>query len=136
MADPEKIIQVDDDWKAEAQREKERLTTQEESDVQKPKGDVGFLGLVELLTMQAVVSLGGMQGPSGEPIPPNPEAAKHFIDMLSVLEEKTKGNLTDDEKKRLDTVLYELRMGYVQMTGGGGTGTPSAPPKAGETGAK
>ena len=41
--------------------------------------------------------LGGFQGPGGERIPPNPDAAKHHIDLLDVLEQKTKGNLTDEE---------------------------------------
>ena len=51
----------------------------------------------------------------------------HHIDLLDVLEEKTKGNLSDDEKRVLDTVLYELRMQYVQVVG-------SAGPSPGTTG--
>ena len=41
--------------------------------------------------------------------------AKHHIDTLAVLEEKTSGNLTDEEKKLLDNALYEVRMRYVQV---------------------
>ena len=40
-------------------------------------------------------------------------AAKHSIDMLAMLEEKTKGNLTEDEEKYLKHALYELRMNYL-----------------------
>ena len=39
--------------------------------------------------------------------------AKHNLDRLAVLEEKTRGNLTDQEKQLLDHLLYELRMAYV-----------------------
>jgi hypothetical protein len=41
--------------------------------------------------------------------------AKHQIDVLAVLEEKTRGNLSDDEKRILDTALYETRMRYVSV---------------------
>jgi hypothetical protein len=58
--------------------------------------------------------LGGFKGPGGETIPPNPVAAKFHIDLLEVLKTKTEGNLTDDEKRMLDAVMYELRMTYVQ----------------------
>ena len=44
------------------------------------------------------------------------EQAKHFIDMLGVLEEKTKGNLTDDESRSLESVLFDLRMGFVEVS--------------------
>ena len=39
--------------------------------------------------------------------------AKHYIDLMAVLEAKTHGNLADDERHLLDTLLYELRMAYV-----------------------
>ena len=66
-----------------------------------------------------------MAGPGGERIPPSLEIAKHYVDMLQMLEEKTKGNLADEEKSLLDQVLYEIRMRYVQMASGGGA--PPAP---------
>ena len=43
--------------------------------------------------------------------------AKYNIDMLETLEEKTKGNLNDDEQKALTTALNELRMAYVKVAG-------------------
>ncbi len=118
---------IDSDWKEEAAREKERLAEQE----QKEQGVYGtaagvppatFVELVNVLAMQAVIALGGMQGAGGERIPPNPVAAKHHIDLLEVLQQKTGGNLTEDEKRTLDGVLYELRMQYVQGV------TPPPPP--------
>ena len=121
-------LHIDGDWKAEAAKEKERLAEQEK--VAPPAGappdNPGFAELLNMLAMQAIIGIAGYQGPGGEHIPPNPAMGKHHIDMLEVLEEKTKGNLTDEEKKAMDTVLYELRMQYVQAVSGGEPGV--APP--------
>ena len=124
MADEEKKIIVDDDWKAEAKQEKERLA--QETVRQEPLPDPNFAELINMIAMQAIVGLGGMAGPGGERIPPNLEIAKHYVDMLQVLEDKTKGNLSEDEKKLLDQVIYEVRMRYIQSASGGAVppGTP------------
>ncbi|MEK6799359.1 MAG: DUF1844 domain-containing protein [Planctomycetota bacterium] len=113
-------LHIDSDWKSEAAREKERLAAEERATAGKggPAPQADFIELVNLLAMQAVISLGGYQGPGGERIPPNPLAAKHQIDLLEVLEKRTSGNLTDEEKRTLDAVLYELRMQYVHLMGG------------------
>ena len=114
--DPKKII-VDDDWKAEAKREKERLA--EETTHEEALPDPSFAELVNMIALQAMIGFGGMAGPDGQRIPSNFEIAKHYIDMLQVLEDKTKGNLSEEEKKMLDQVLYEIRMRYMQVVGGG-----------------
>lgn len=116
--DNEKKIFIDDDWKAEAKREKERLA--EESSQAEGLPAPTFSELINLIVMQAMAGLGLMTTPDGQRMPPNLEVAKHFIDLLQIVDEKTKGNLTDEEKKLLDQVLYETRMTYVQLSGGGG----------------
>jgi len=117
-------LHIDSDWKTEAAKEKERLAEQERRSAGTAgAGGVGapnFLELLNLLAIQAAVSLGGYRGPGGERIPANPAAAKHHIDLLDVLDQKTKGNLTEEEKRALDSILYELRLQYVQSV--------SAPP--------
>lgn len=123
-------LHIDSDWKEEARKEKERLAAEEKTrqDTQPAAtGDASqpFLELVNLVATQAVVGLGGMQMPTGEKIPPNPDTAKVFIDILEMLDTKTKGNLTDDEGKILQSVLYELRMQFVNMVQGGAK--PEAP---------
>lgn len=122
-------LHIDSDWKAEAAREKERLAAQEKS--AKPAGSAqtapAFIELLNLLAMQAVISLGGYQGPGGERIPANPAAAKHHIDLLEVLEKKTAGNLSDEEKRAMDSVLYELRMQYVQTVSAPRGAAPKGP---------
>jgi len=119
-------LHIDSDWKTEAAREKERLAAQERKEAGSAgEPPIGFLDLVNLLAMQAAIGLGGYQGPGGERIAPNPIAAKHNIDLLEVLQEKTKGNLSADEEKMLGAVLYELRMNFVNAT----TTPPPAAPK-------
>ncbi len=113
-------LHIDSDWKTEAAREKERLAKETAEDTAPAGGVPGqpvLADLINMLAMQAAIALGGYKGPGGDSIPANPEAAKHHIDLLDVLEQKTKGNLSDDEKHVLDTVLYELRMQYVQVVG-------------------
>ena len=127
-------LHIDSDWKAEAAREKERLAAQEKAQAQRAPADAqtapAFIELLNLLAMQAVISLGGYQGPGGERIPANPAAAKHHIDLLEILEKKTAGNLSEEEKRALDSVLYELRLQYVQTVSAPRGGMPK-PPVAG-----
>jgi len=114
-------LHIDSDWKAEAEREKAKLAEAEQQtrkdvtagDAGAPR-PVGFLDLVNLLAMQASIGISGWGGPGGQQMPPDPELAKHHIDLLDVLEKKTEGNLTDEEKRTLATVTYELRMQFVQ----------------------
>ncbi len=108
-------LHIDSDWKTEAAQEKERLVEQEVTTAASgAEPPASFDELVNMLAMQAAIALGGYQGPGGERIPANPLAAKHHIDLMEVLQQKTEGNLTDEEKKMLDAVTHELRMQYVQ----------------------
>ncbi len=120
----EKKIIVDEDWKAEAQREKEILAAQEEAEKEKtqeekqargplPQGN--FAALISMLTTQALFALGLLQVKGQEKREPDLELAKYNIDMLETLEEKTKGNLTKEEETVLVNTLNELRMGYVKV---------------------
>lgn len=124
MADEEKKIIVDDDWKAEAKREKERL----EQETVAPEGlpAPSFGEVVNMIVMQALVGFGMIEGPGGQRIPPNLEVAKHYIDLLDIVEKKTKGNLEEEEQAMLDQITYDLRMRYVQIASGG-TMPPAAP---------
>lgn len=75
----------------------------------------GFAGVVQFLGTTAMFQLGLMQGPGGERIPADPVSARHTINMLEILEHKTRGNLTSEESKLLEDVLYELRMSFVEL---------------------
>ncbi len=122
----EKKIIVDEDWKQQAQREKEMLAAQEEAEKaeekeeERPRGPMpegNFAALVSMLTTQALFSLGLLQIKGQDKREPDLEMAKYNIDMLQTLEEKTKGNLTKEEETVLANTLNELRMGYVQVAG-------------------
>jgi Domain of unknown function (DUF1844) len=79
------------------------------------EGDQGFETLISYLSTTAMFQLGLLPGPSGERIPTDLENARRTIDMLEVLQHKTRGNLTGEEAKLLEEVLYELRMGFVEV---------------------
>jgi len=73
-----------------------------------------FAGLVQSIVTQILFHLGELSARGGEPVV-NLDMAKYHIDTLGVLEEKTRGNLTDDERRMLDAALYETRMRYVSV---------------------
>jgi hypothetical protein len=75
----------------------------------------GFETLVSYLSTTTMFQLGLIAGPGGERIPPDMNNAHRTIDLLQVLQEKTKGNLTPNESRLLDDVLYELRMTFVEL---------------------
>jgi hypothetical protein len=74
-----------------------------------------FLDLVQSLQMGAMVGLGMLQGPDGKRPPVDLPAAKDAIDLLGILQEKTKGNLTKEEEEILREGLYHLRMAYMAI---------------------
>jgi len=75
----------------------------------------GFETLVSYLSTTTMFQLGLIPGPGGERIPADMANAQRTIDMLEVLQEKTQGNLTSNESRLLDEVLYELRMTFVEL---------------------
>ena len=90
---------------------------------------VSFSGFIVSLTTTAAVHFGDYPDPAtGETRPPNLEAAQQMIDILAMLELKTRGNLTAQERSLLEQVLYDLRMRYVaaqQQAAGGAPGATS-----------
>ena len=76
--------------------------------------DVMFYQLILSLQQTAMVHLGKVMSPLSGKIDRNLPAAKQNIDLLETIQRKTKGNLTADEQKLLDHMLFELRMNYVE----------------------
>ena len=70
------------------------------------------------LTMEALVALGDMAHPTTRRQQPNLSQAKYLIDLLGIMEEKTRGNLTVEEEALVRDALYQLRMRYLAKTGG------------------
>ena len=74
--------------------------------------------LVSMLATQAMIGLGQIPDPLENKPAVKLEVAQHHIDMLGVLEEKTKGNLTDEEENMLSNIAYQLRMAFVAIKSG------------------
>lgn len=136
-----KII-VDSDWKNQAQAEKERLAEAEAAATGRPGAEQGmpvadFPALVSMLITQSLMYLGGVADRRTGQAIFDPDLAKFYIDLLAVLEEKTRGNVSDAESKDLLAAVHELRGRFVElsemvarqaMTGGA---APAAPSSAG-----
>ncbi len=75
---------------------------------------MNFTNYIAMLGQQIMMFLGKMKNPITNKSEKNLEAAKTFIDILAMLEEKTQGNLTDEEKSYLTSTLNNLRMYYVE----------------------
>ena len=102
-----------------AEETKENKSQKEQQSQEKqaytlPKID--FSTFVLSMNSSALVQLGLIEDPAGGQSTKNLPLAKQTIDMLAMIEEKTKGNLTADEENILTNILYELRMLYVKAT--------------------
>ena len=135
-----KII-VDEDWKSQVAREKEQVKsspkTSDEETVDPDSDEMGeippanFLLFIQMFGSQAMAALGLMADPSTGEVHANRALAKHWIDMLGVLESKTKGNLDEDESAHLRDALHQLRMIYLQTENmGAQPPEPSDPPSS------
>ena len=84
--------------------------TEDESE---KRGEYHFIQLVLMFQTAAVQQMGKIQNPITKKTERDLNQAKFSIDMLDMIQQKTKGNLSENEKKFLDHVLFELRMNYV-----------------------
>jgi hypothetical protein len=128
-------LQIDDDWKKQAQEEKRKLAEEakarEEAATAAAKPASGssasqpgsrtrelppadFTSLVGAILTQAGYYLGEYTGNDGEPVV-DLDGAKYQIDLLGVLEDKVKNNVTAAEQGTLDAALYELRSRFVSI---------------------
>jgi hypothetical protein len=83
------------------------------------KGTIDFYTFVLSLGSSAFVHLGDAPHPeTGKPVEPDLLVAKQTIDILAMLGDKTKGNLTSEEEKFLETLLTDLRIRFVQKSTG------------------
>jgi hypothetical protein len=85
-----------------------------------PQPQLSFTAFVLSLASTAAIHFGDLPDPiSGERAESNLEGATQMIEILALLEQKTRGNLTAEEREVLNQVLYELRMRYVEVSGDG-----------------
>ncbi|EAQ78468.1 DUF1844 domain-containing protein [Blastopirellula marina] len=137
-SEAEKKIIVDSDWKEQVEQEKEKLRAEDAPEAtpaaeepvaaaptdsdssakfdpsKLPPPD--FRMLISMLATQAFAAMGQIPHPeTGQAMVELP-LAKHMIDLLGVIEEKTKGNLSPDEAEMIEHALHDLRMGYFAMS--------------------
>ena len=80
--------------------------------------ELSFIAFVLSLASTAAIHLGDLADPAtGQKSEVNLEGASQMIEILSLLEQKTRGNLTAEERQVLEQVLYELRLRFVETSG-------------------
>ncbi len=111
-----KII-VDEDWKTSIQEEKEKDTVKQPAQETKQQiPEASFNLFISSLATQTLINLGEMKSPFNKKKELDLDQAKFTLDTLQIIKDKTKGNLADDETKYLDTLLYDLRMRYIEKS--------------------
>ena len=111
----------DASWKAQVQAEKEKLAHEATASAKNPVlPPASFLGLLNDFGVQAMFALGMVaprEGESSQPAPPmDLQSARYLIDTLTMLEEKTKSNLSPEESQYLAELLETLRMRFVEAS--------------------
>jgi hypothetical protein len=104
---------VDESWKNAVQKERGQPegAGHDHSSSVPPEPDFNFF--VTTLAMQATIALGEVPSPMTQKQEIDLKQAKFIIDVLGILQDKTKGNLVDEEAQLLEELLYGLRMSYV-----------------------
>ena len=105
---------MDESWKHSVEKEKNTGAVPQEPEPSNTEAD--FPGFVSTLAMQTLVALGEIPHPqTGQPHPDLPQA-RYLIDVIQLLSDKTKGNLSVEEAAELKTLLYELRVKFVKKS--------------------
>lgn len=120
MSDEKKII-VDEDYKSRVAAEKEALARDKPAapsappEPAPPLPPASFEMLVTTLATEAMIGLGQLPHPLTGQVHADPAQARYAIDMIEMLAEKTRGNLTPNEERGLRELLHQLRMAFLAM---------------------
>jgi len=110
---------IDESWKETVEKEKSGADKEDKIQEKAIPQEPDFNFFITTLAIQASIFLGDMPNPATNKKEIDLPQAKFIIDTLSMLKEKTKGNLNQDENTLIENVLYELRMHYVTVLKGG-----------------
>jgi hypothetical protein len=105
----------DQERKEEPRKEETRKKPPEDQAEGMPLPEVNFNSLIFSLSSSALINLGEIADPHTGQKQKDLPLAKHTIDTIAMLQDKTKGNLNPEEKRFLDTILADLRWRYVKM---------------------
>ena len=117
----EKKLYVDEDWKSQVEAEKvaaaEQPSNGPEQDERpaEPLPPPTLTFLASTLYLQGAISMGLLPSPISDKQELQLDRAKHAIDMIAMLQEKTEGNRTPEESGELEEMLHQLRMAFVSM---------------------
>ena len=126
--DQEKTFVVRDKrFSATKEEKEERQTTEEGKTEEPPRGDasakeealpeIDFNSFIFSLSTSVLIQLGEIEDPFTQKSAKNLPLAKQTIDLIGMLKEKTKGNLTPQEERVIENILYDLRMRYIKAAG-------------------
>lgn len=104
---------VDEAWKESVLKDKTEGATDELAGLP----EITFNLFLSGLLMEALIALGDVEHPVTKKKELSPAHAKFIIETLAMLKEKTKNNLTKEEESSLESILYDLRMRFVQKSG-------------------
>jgi hypothetical protein len=99
---------------AEQKEARDKKAPAREEDEDMPLPEVNFTSLVFSLVHSAMLALGNLPDPATGKTERRLPMAKHVIDTIGMLQQKTKGNLTEEEQRLIDDSLFNLRMHYVE----------------------
>ncbi len=102
--------------KEKKQKEETQKTAPEKEEQAPPLPEVNFTSLIFSLSSSALFHFGEMPDPQTGETKRDLPLAKHAVDTIAMLKEKTKGNLTEEEQKFLDSILTDLRLRYVKAS--------------------
>lgn len=127
MSEEKKII-IDEDWKSQVEAEKEAAAQQADEPAPEAGGaapqfpPASFEMLLTMFATEAMVGMGQIPMPGTEQPQANLDQARYAIDMIDMLKEKTKGNLSSEEEDAIINVLHQLRMAFISVQGAGPAG--------------
>jgi hypothetical protein len=103
-----------DSMEPESKKEQNTETCSDRKEDQ--KSTINFSSFLLSLSTQTFISLGEMKNPVTGETGVNLDAAKQLIDIICMLQERTKGNLEPEEKKLLENILYDVRLKYIEKS--------------------
>jgi hypothetical protein len=118
----EKKLYVDEDWKSQVEAEKAAAAGEtpkteptQEKRPSEPLPPPSLTFLASTLYLQGAIAMGLLPNPLSDKSVLQLDRAKHAIDMLTMLQEKTEGNRTPEESEEIEAMLHQLRMAFVSM---------------------
>ncbi|MDD5005640.1 MAG: DUF1844 domain-containing protein [Candidatus Omnitrophica bacterium] len=105
----EKDKKIDESWKESVEKEKKEPAKEKEI----PIPEATFSFFITTLGIQAAIALGEIPNPMTNKTEENLDQAKYLIDIIDMLKEKTKNNLTKEEGQMVESLLYDFHLKYV-----------------------